>query len=140
MKLKERVTLRKGSVERYADTEEALAKLKKMGYKEVVSKVAAVKEETSSGSKDNTSEDEKDEKNDNQDETADEEGGNSNDTLEGHLDAGQFADYSYQELQKLAKEMGLKASGSKDDLIERLVAEKVSVPENATEGSDEDKK
>lgn len=37
----DRVTLRKGSVRRYADTEESLARLKKMGYTEVVVQKAA---------------------------------------------------------------------------------------------------
>ena len=36
-----RITLRKGSVVRYADTAESLARLKKMGYKEVTSKSEA---------------------------------------------------------------------------------------------------
>ena len=37
-----RITLRKGCVIRYADTPESLAKLKKMGYKEVDSKPVKV--------------------------------------------------------------------------------------------------
>ena len=37
-------------------------------------------------------------------------------------DAGQFADCSYKDLQKLAKDMGLNASGSKEELIERITA------------------
>ncbi len=36
-----RITLRKGSVVRYADTAESLARLKKMGYEEVGSKPEA---------------------------------------------------------------------------------------------------
>lgn len=42
-----RITLRKGCVIRYADTPEALAKLKKMGYKEVDSKPVKVETEKS---------------------------------------------------------------------------------------------
>lgn len=49
----------------------------------------------------------------------------------GHLDAGQFADYSYKELQKLAKDMGLSATGSKDELIERITTAEVQYEADA---------
>ena len=46
----------------------------------------------------------------------------------GHLDAGQFEEYSYKELQKLAKDMGLSAGGTRDELIARITAEEVQYP------------
>lgn len=51
------------------------------------------------------------------------------DLVKGHLDAGQFEDYSMKELQKLAKDMGLKANGSKEELIARITAEEVQASE-----------
>ena len=55
----------------------------------------------------------------------------------GHLDAGQFADYSYNELKKLAKDMGLSASGTKEELIERISATEVEIPEEDSEEDSE---
>lgn len=49
--------------------------------------------------------------------------------IAGHLDAGQFADCSMKELQKLAKDMGLKANGSKEELIARITAKEVYASE-----------
>ncbi len=56
-----RITLRKGSVIRYADTEESLERLKKMGYKEVDAKPATADEKPEEDEKDSKSEDEKSE-------------------------------------------------------------------------------
>lgn len=47
----------------------------------------------------------------------------------GHLDKEALADYSMKELQKLAKDMGLKANGSKDELIARITAKEVYASE-----------
>lgn len=55
---------------------------------------------------------------------ANEEAGTEN-LITGHLDAEQFADWSMKDLQKLAKDMGLKANGSKEELIARITAEEV---------------
>ena len=54
-----KVTLRKGSVIRYADTEESLEHLKKMGYKEVDAKPAAADEKPEEDEKASKPEDEK---------------------------------------------------------------------------------
>lgn len=54
-----------------------------------------------------------------------------------HLDEGQFADYSMKELQKLAKEMGLKANGSREELIERITEAEVLVTKD-DDGSEAD--
>ena len=51
------------------------------------------------------------------------------DLVKGHLDAGQFEDYSMKELQKFAKDMGLKANGSKEELVARITAEEVYASE-----------
>ena len=56
-----RITLRKGSVIRYADTEESLERLKKMGYKEVDAKPVAADEKPEEDEKVSKPEDEKSE-------------------------------------------------------------------------------
>lgn len=53
-----KVTLRKGSVIRYADTEESLEHLKKMGYKEVDAKPVAADEKPEEDEKASKPEDE----------------------------------------------------------------------------------
>ena len=55
----------------------------------------------------------------------------------GNLDDGQLADLSMKELQKLAKDMGLKANGSKEELIARITAEEVSAPAEDGEQSED---
>ena len=64
----------------------------------------------------------------------------STETFIGHVDAGQFESYSYKQLQELAKNMGLKASGSKEELIERITAAEVEAPTNdeTDENTDDD--
>lgn len=46
-------------------------------------------------------------------------------TVKGHLDPEQLETMSYNELKKLAKDMGLATDGKKEDLIERIAAEEV---------------
>lgn len=55
-----------------------------------------------------------------------------------HLDADQLGSMDYNELRKLAKEMGLSASGTKEELIERIAAEPVYAPAkgDTTEGDE----
>ncbi len=61
----------------------------------------------------------------------------SESVIKGHLDVGQFDNWSIKELQKLAKDMGLKANGSKAELIARITAEEVEVPaEDDTDGEE----
>lgn len=52
-------------------------------------------------------------------------------------DAGQLDDYSMKELQKLAKDMGLKAGGSKEELIARISEAEASVSEEPDEEAEE---
>lgn len=47
----------------------------------------------------------------------------------GHLDAESLKEYSYNDLKKLAKDLGLSAKGSKEELIERIAATEVEYPE-----------
>lgn len=47
--------------------------------------------------------------------------------IAGHLDREQLEEMTYQELKKLAADMGLDANGKKAELIERIVAETVYV-------------
>lgn len=44
-----------------------------------------------------------------------------------HLDEGQLSEMSINELRALAKDMGLSASGSKSDIVARIVAEPVDI-------------
>lgn len=46
--------------------------------------------------------------------------------LEGTLDTEELKEMHYNDLKKLAKEMGLDASGTKDELVERIAAVKVN--------------
>lgn len=51
-------------------------------------------------------------------------------TFKGFLDPEHLADeFSYQELKKLASDMGLSAKGTKDELIERISAVEVETGE-----------
>lgn len=50
----------------------------------------------------------------------------------GYMDAEQLKEYSYKDLQKLAKEMGLSANGTKDELIERIAHTEVQYDINET--------
>ena len=55
----------------------------------------------------------------------------------GHLDKGQLEDMSYQELKKLASDLGVSADGKKADLIERILAVEVEIPSDAVVEEDE---
>lgn len=47
-----------------------------------------------------------------------------------HLDAEQLKEYSYKDLQALAKDMGVNASGKAEEIIARIAAVEVDVPES----------
>lgn len=49
--------------------------------------------------------------------------------MKGNLDAGQLQRIDYRSLQALAKDMGVNAAGKADDIIARIVAVEVDVPE-----------
>lgn len=49
--------------------------------------------------------------------------------LKGHLDREQITKCGYNDIKKLAKEMGIPAKGSKDELVEKILAEGVDYPE-----------
>lgn len=49
--------------------------------------------------------------------------------MKGHLSAEQLKEYSYKDLQALAKDMGVSASGKAEEIIARIVAVEVDVPE-----------
>lgn len=46
----------------------------------------------------------------------------------GHLDVEALKDYTVPELRALAKDLGLKTGGTKDELIERITAVEVGIP------------
>lgn len=46
----------------------------------------------------------------------------------GHLDAESLQDYTVPQLKDLAKDLGLKTTGTKEELIERISAEQVQYP------------
>ena len=49
--------------------------------------------------------------------------------MKGHLDAEQLKSMDYKSLQALAKDMGVSAAGKTEDIIARIVAVEVDVPE-----------
>lgn len=49
--------------------------------------------------------------------------------MKGHLDAEQLKSIRYEELQALAKDMGVSAGGKKEEIIARIAAVEVDVPE-----------
>ena len=49
--------------------------------------------------------------------------------MKGHLDAEQLKSMDYKSLQALAKEMGVSAAGKAEDIIARIAAVEVDVPE-----------
>lgn len=49
--------------------------------------------------------------------------------MKGHLSAEQLKEYSYKNLQALAKDMGVNASGKAEEIIARIAAVEVDVPE-----------
>ena len=49
-------------------------------------------------------------------------------TATGHLDAESLEEYTVPELKDLAKKLGLKTSGTKDELIKRISAAEVEYP------------
>lgn len=55
----------------------------------------------------------------------------------GHLDSEDLANMSYQDLKKLASDLGLSANGKKEELIERISACEVEVPSDAVVEEDE---
>lgn len=50
--------------------------------------------------------------------------------MKGHLSAEQLKEYSYKDLQALAKDMGVSASGKAEEIIARIAAVEVDVPES----------
>ena len=58
-------------------------------------------------------------------------------TVTGHLDPAQLETMSYNELKKLAKDMGLATDGKKEELIERIAAEEVIVEPDAVVAGEE---
>lgn len=50
-------------------------------------------------------------------------------TMKGHLDAKQLESMNYKSLQALAKDMGVSAAGKAEDIIARIAAVEVDVPE-----------
>ena len=55
----------------------------------------------------------------------------------GHLDAESLSEYTVPQLKELAKDLGLKTGGTKDELIERITATEVEYPV-ADEEADEE--
>lgn len=51
--------------------------------------------------------------------------------MKGHLDAGQLKSMDYKSLQALAKDMGVSAAGKAEDIIARIAAVEVDVPEES---------
>lgn len=49
--------------------------------------------------------------------------------MKGHLDAEQLKSMDYKSLQALAKDMGVSAAGKTEDIIARIAAVEVDVPE-----------
>lgn len=58
--------------------------------------------------------------------------------MKGYLDAEQLKGYGYKELQALAKDMGVNASGKAEEIISRIVAVEVDIPE-ASQFTEEEK-
>ena len=52
-------------------------------------------------------------------------------TEDGHIEAESLYDIDYNDLKKMAKDMGLNAKGTKNELIERIAKAQVMVPEEA---------
>ena len=51
--------------------------------------------------------------------------------MKGHLDAEQLKSMNYKSLQALAKDMGVSAAGKAEDIIGRITAVEVDVPEES---------
>ncbi len=51
--------------------------------------------------------------------------------MKGHLDAEQLKSMDYKSLQALAKDMGVSAAGKAEEIIARIVAVEVDVPEES---------
>lgn len=51
--------------------------------------------------------------------------------MKGHLDAEQLKSMDYKSLQALAKDMGVNAAGKAEDIIARITAVEVDVPEES---------
>lgn len=61
---------------------------------------------------------------------------NEADILTGHLDEAQLQEMSYQDLKRLASQMGLDTTGKKGDLIARISGVEVSTEDDAVIGED----
>lgn len=61
-------------------------------------------------------------------ESADETADDEEVSIKGHLDAEQLTEYSKEELKNLAKDLGVSTSGSKEQLIDRIIAVEVEAP------------
>lgn len=62
---------------------------------------------------------------------------NTEEMAKGHLDAESLSEYTVPQLKELAKDLGLKTGGTKDELIERITATEVEYPV-ADEEADEE--
>lgn len=51
--------------------------------------------------------------------------------MKGYLDEEQLKSMDYKSLQDLAKDMGVRATGKAEDIIARITAEEVDVPEES---------
>lgn len=55
----------------------------------------------------------------------------------GNLDKEKLMEWGYNELKRLAKEMGIPAIGTKEELVDKIVAEKVAYTAEDEEGADD---
>ena len=60
------------------------------------------------------------------------------DKKEVHLDASQFEEWSYDDLRKLAKDMGISAKGTKEELIAKICSEDVEIENDAVLEDDQE--
>lgn len=56
----------------------------------------------------------------------------------GHLDAEALKGYSYNDLRRLAKDLGLDTTGKTEELIERIASAQVQAPATEDDGTDAD--
>lgn len=56
----------------------------------------------------------------------------------GHLDREQLMSWAYNDIKKLAKEMGVPATGTKEEIVDRIVDEEVEIPVEELETDAED--
>lgn len=55
-----------------------------------------------------------------------------------HMDAAQFEDWSYDDVRKLAKDMGIPAIGKKEELIKKICSADVEIEADAILNTDLD--